>query len=161
MAIASDKGHARQFVDFDSRTISTADGVTSVIVLTPRAQTDKAQLVAARVPEFCLGNPAYRMVTVVNLVRARVARGLVRMVMRRRLTAEAAQLQRRYDAAGIRKDARRDVFVVADFDGAATRALGADPAAPEFHVFVFGPGGNLLREWREVPDAAELAAVLR
>ena len=159
--LATGQSYAVKFVDFDGRTISTADGVTSVIVLTPRADVAKARLVAARVPDFCLANPAYRMVTVVNLVPARAGRALVRLLMRHRLNTEAAQLQRRYDRKGISKDARRDVFVVADFDGTATSALGMDRAAPAFRVFVFEGDGKLRRQWRDVPDAAELAAALR
>ena len=159
--IVTGENYTLRFVDFDGRTISTADDVISLVVLTSRADTAKAQLVAARVPDFCLGNPDYRMVTVVNVVRARIASGLVRLFIRRRLNAEAAQLQRRYDAARIRKDARRDIFIVPDFDGKATASLGVESAAPAFRVFVFGRDGKLLREWRDVPDATELAAALR
>jgi hypothetical protein len=154
--------YALKLVDIDRRVLLTADGHVTVVVLTTRAEIDKAQQVGARVPDYCLGNPTYRMVTVVNFGKRYVTgRGIVTLLMRHRLNVEAAQLQRRYDAKGIRHEARRDVFAVADFDGTATKQLGAQPEAAAFRVFVFGRNGALLRQWQQVPNAPELAAVVK
>jgi hypothetical protein len=153
--------YALRFADLDSRTFATNDRHVSVVVLTTRADLAKAQLVGARVPDYCLGNPEYRMITVVNFGRryGPFARAVASSVIRRRIDIEAAQLQRRYDARGIHKDARRDVFVVPDFDGTIAQQLGAGPNA--FRVFVFGRGGKLLRQWSDIPSAVELAAAVK
>lgn len=154
--------YALKLVDIDRRTLLTADGHVTVVVLTTRANIAKAEQVGGRVPDYCLGNPTYRMVTVVNFgKRYGAGRGLVTLLMRHRLNIEAAQLQRRYDAMGVGHDARRDVFAVADFDGTATTQLGARPDSAAFRVFVFGRNGALLRQWPEVPGASELAAVVK
>jgi hypothetical protein len=82
-------------------------------------------------------------------------------MMRRRVDSEARQLQTRYDRLKIGRNARQDVFAVADFDGAVTTQLGAQPTAALFHVFIFGRNGELVKQWSEVPSAEELAAVLK
>jgi hypothetical protein len=155
--------YALKFVDLDGRTLVSDEGHVSVVVLTIRADIAKAELVGTRVPDYCLGNPEYRMITVVNFGRGYgvVARRLATSLMRRRIDNEAAQLQRRYDARGIHKDARRDVFVVGDFDGTISQRLGAGQRGVEFRVFVFGRDGKLLRQWADLPSAPELAAVVK
>jgi hypothetical protein len=151
-----------EFVDVDGHVLSTADGHVSVVVLATSAEVAKARTVGDRVPDYCLGNPTYRMVTVLNLngKHSRLARPMVTWLIRQRLNLEGKRLQERYDARKIPRDARRDVFTVADFDGAATSKLDAPPEASTFRVFVFGRDGKLLREWNELPNAADLAAVL-
>lgn len=155
--------YALKLVDLDGRTLLTNDGHVTVVVLTTRTAIAKAQLVGARVPDYCLGNPEYRMITVVSFARnyGTVARALATALIRHRINIDAAQLQRRYDARGVHKDARQDVFVVADFDGTISQRLGAGPDAAAFRVFVFGRDGELLREWENVPGAEELVAVVR
>src|SRR5437660_12813135 len=102
------------------------------------------------------------MITVVIFGRhyGAVARFIATPLIRHRINIEAVQLQRRYDARGIRKDAHRDVFVIPDFDD-TSRPLGAGPDAAAFRVFVFGRDGKLLRQWEDVPSAADLAAVVK
>jgi hypothetical protein len=153
--------YALRFADFDGRTLATNDDHVSVVVLTTRADIGKAELVGTRVPDYCLGNPEYRMITVVNFGRryGAVARAVASAVIRRRINVESAQLQRRYDTRGIRKDAHRDVFVVADFDGTITQQLGTGPNV--FRVFVFGRDGKLLHQWAGVPSAVALAAAVK
>lgn len=155
--------YALKFVDVDGHTLLTGDGHVTVVVLTRRAEVAKAQMVGARVPDYCLGNPEYRMVTVVNFGKTYggAGRGFVILLMRHRLNMEAAQLQRRYEAKRIGHDARRDIFAVADFDGNATAQLGMKPASTGFRVFVFARNGKLLRQWQDVPSASELAAVVK
>ena len=57
------------FVDIDGNKHSTADRHVTVIVLTTAADKDKARTVGDRVPEHCLGNPDYRMITIIRFAR--------------------------------------------------------------------------------------------
>jgi len=57
------------FVDIDGNKHSTANGHVTVIVLATPAEREKARTVGDRVPERCLGNPDYRMITIVRFVR--------------------------------------------------------------------------------------------
>jgi hypothetical protein len=74
---------------------------------------------------------------------------------------EAKQLQTRYDSQKIARDARGDIFVVADFDGTASSQLDGLGEAPTFHVLVFARDGKLLAQWSDVPSAKQLAVVLK
>src|SRR2546423_9259411 len=150
--------------DVDGNTHATADGRITILVLTNQANTDKAHTLADRVPDFCLGHPtSYRMITVVVLEKkhSRPVRAIFSAVMRHRLDSEARQLQVRYDRLKISRDARHDVFAVADFDGAISAQLDAKFEAGLFRVFVFGRKGELLKRWSDVPSAEDLAAVLK
>ena len=151
------------FVDVDGHTLSTADGHVTVVVLTTLADTAKARAVGDHIPDYCLGDPTYRMITVLNFNqnRTRAGRIIARMLMRHRLDAEAKLLQRRYDARKLAREARRDIFAVADFDGRTTSQLGAQTGSSDFRVFVFGRNGKLLRQWDDVPGATELATVVK
>ena len=152
-----------KFVDIDGHPLSTAEGRITVLVLTAATDTAKASAVGDRVPDRCLANPNYRMVTVLNLSGAysRRARPLATWFIRRRLSSEGKRLQKRYDAKKISRDARRDIFAVADFDGAVTAQLGAKTGSSDFRVFVFDRDGKLLRQWNDVPSAEDLDAALR
>src|SRR5207302_6104436 len=57
------------FVDVDGNTLSTADGRITTVVLTTRANIEKARTVGDRTPDFCLGNSNYRMITVLAFER--------------------------------------------------------------------------------------------
>jgi hypothetical protein len=155
--------YALKFVDVDSNELSTADGHVTIVVLTTQSDIDKAQAVGDRVPEYCLGDPLYRMITVVNLQkkRSKPIRMILTALMRRRLDAEAKRLQPRYSAKKISHDPRRDVFAVADFDGGLVSQLGGRFEAGDFRVLVFGRNGELLKQWNDIPSANELAAALR
>jgi len=151
------------FTDVDGNAFSTADGHTTSVVLTSKANIDKARLVGDRIPDFCLGNPAYRMITVLafETKHSGPMRALLKSVIRHRLASEARRLQTRYDQLKIARDARRDVSAVADFDNTVAAQLDAKPEAALFRVFVFGKNGELLKQWNEVPSAEELAAALK
>ena len=151
------------FVDVDGHTLSTTDGHVTVVVLTTRSDIDKARAVGDRVPEYCLGNPVYRMITVVNFQkkRSKPTQMILNALARHRLDAEARRLQPRYATKKIAHDPRRDVFAVADFDGPVVAELGARFEAGDFRVFVFGRNGELLQQWNDVPAAAQLAAVVK
>jgi hypothetical protein len=152
--------HALKFVDVDGNMLSTADGHVTVVVLTTKADLPKAEAVGDRIPDFCLGNPVYRMITLVKFGQhsAPVANFMTRMA-RRRLDAEGKRLQTRYAANKISRDARHDIFAVADFDGSVVSQL--DSGSTLFRVFVFSRTGELLKQWDDVPSAAELAEALK
>lgn len=149
--------------DADGNTLSTADGHLTTIVLTTQAGISKARAVGDRSPDFCLGNPAYRLITVLAFEKSHSwpMRAILSGVIRRRLDSEGRLLQTRYDKLKIAREARRDVFAIADFDGTITKQLGAEPAADLFRVFVFGKNGELIKEWSDVPSADDLAAALK
>lgn len=152
--------HALKFIDVDGNTLSTADGHVTVIVLTTKADLSKAEAVGDRIPDFCLGNPAYRMITLVKFGQHNApVRNFLTSMARRRLDAEGKRLQTRYAAHKIERDARHDIFAVADFDGSVISQL--DSGAALFRIFVFSRSGELLKQWDDVPSAADLAAVLK
>jgi len=150
-------------VDVDGNTLSTADNHITTLVLTSQANIDKARAVGDRIPDSCLGNSRYRMITVLAFEKkhSKPVRMILTSLMRRRLDSEAHRLQSRYDQLKIARNARQDVAAVADFDGTITKQLGAQPAAVLFHIFVFGRNGELLKQWNDVPKAEELAAALK
>ena len=149
--------------DADGNTLSTADGHVITIVLTTEAGISKARAVGDRSPDFCLLNPTYRFITVLAFEKKHSwpMRAILNGVIRRRLDSEGRLLQNRYDKLKIAREARRDVFAIADFDGTITKQLGAGPAADLFRVFVFGKNGELIKEWSDVPSTEDLAAVLK
>ena len=161
-ALVTGRIYAVNFVDVDGNHLSTSAGRITVLVLTTSTDTGKARAVGDRIPDFCLANPRYRMITVLNLTGkySGFKRTFGTWLIRQRLNSEAKRLQQRYSVRKIQRDARRDVFAVADFDGTIISQLGAKPEASEFHVFVFGADGKLLRQWNDVPSASELQAAL-
>jgi len=151
------------FVDVDGNAFSTADGHVTTIVLTAQPGVDRARTVGDRIPDFCLGSPTYRMITVVAFEKphSKPTRMLMTSLMRHRLDSEGHRLQNRYDKLKIARNARLDVSAVADFDGAISTQLGSQRAAGLFHVFVFGRSGELIKQWEDVPSADELTAALK
>ena len=151
------------FADIDGSALSTADGHITTVVLISKSNIDKARAVGDRIPDFCLTNPIYRMITVLAFEKkhSKPIRMILSSLMRRRVDAEARNLQTRYDRLKIARNARQDVFAVADFDSAVTTQLGSKPDAALFHVFVFGRNGELLKQWDDVPRSEELAAALK
>jgi hypothetical protein len=151
------------FVDIEGNKLSTADGPVTIVVLTTTADHEKARAVGDRVPDFCLGNPEYRMITVIHFTRKHmtIGRRVATAFIRHRVREEAKRLQARYDAKGISRDASRDIFVVTDFDGTVASKLGQTTGANEFCVFVFGRTGELLAQWHNVPSATQLGGILK
>jgi hypothetical protein len=162
-ALSNGQRYRVNFVDVDGNALSTADGHITVLALATTADADKARAVSDRVPDYCLGNPIYRMITILHFSkkRTRIGRKIATMLVRHRLNEEAKRLQARYDAKKIARDARGDIFTVTDFDGTVSSQLGGQSEAAEFHVFVFGRNGELLQQWNEVPSAEDLAAVVK
>src|SRR4029077_2020301 len=151
------------FVDIDGNKLSTADGHVTIVVLTTTAERPKARTVGDRVPDYCLGNPDYRMITIIHFTgrHMTIGRRVATAFIRHRMREEAKRLQARYDAQKISRDASRDIFVVTDFDGTVASQLGEPAGANDFCVFVFGPTGELRAQWHDVPSAEQLAAVLK
>ncbi len=150
------------FVDIDANKLSTADGHVTIVVLTTAAERPKARTVGDRVPDYCLGNPDYRMITVIHFTgrHMTIGRRIATAFIRHRVREEAKRLQVRYDAQKISRDASRDIFVMTDFDGTVASQLGESMGVSDFRVFVFGRTGKLLAQWQGVPSAADLAAVI-
>jgi len=151
------------FVDIDGNKHSTTDGHVTVIVLTTPAEREKARTVGDRVPERCLGNPDYRMITIVRFVRRHtvVGRKIATAFIRHRVNEEANRLQARYDGKKVARDARKDIFVATDFDGSISSQLGQAQGTADFCVFVFGRNGELIAQWHGVPGAEQLATALK
>lgn len=155
--------YSLSFVDIDGDKVSTADGHVTVLVLTTSADREKAQTVGDRIPEHCLGNANYRMITIVRFTRRHIVIGqrIATALVRHRVNEEAKRLQARYDGKGIIHDARKDIFIVTDFEGTVSSQLGEPEGATDFCVFVFGRNGELLAQWHGVPSAGQLAAVVK
>jgi hypothetical protein len=155
--------HSISFVDLDGNKLFTADGHITIVVLTTSADREQARTVGDHAPDFCLGNPAYRMITVIHFTRRHMALGrrMATGFIRHRVREEAKRLQARYDAQKISRDAKSDIFVVTDFDGTIASQLGQSAGATDFCVFVFGQTGELLAQWHRVPSVDELAAAVK
>jgi len=151
------------FVDINGNKHSTADGHVTIVVLTTSADREQARIVGDHVPDFCLGHPAYRMITVVYFTGRHMAIGrrVATAFIRHRVREAGQRLQARYDALKISRDAQSDIFVVTDFDGTIAAQLGQPAGATDFRVFVFGKSGELLAQWHGVPSGDELATVLK
>jgi len=118
-ALSTGNTYSISFVDIDGNKLSTADGQVTIVVLTTSADREQARTVGDHVPDFCLGNPAYKMITVIHFTAGHlvIGRRLAIGFIRHRVREEAKRLQARYDAQKISRDAKNDVFVVTDFDG--------------------------------------------
>jgi hypothetical protein len=151
------------FADIDGNKLSTTDGHVTIVVLTTSADREQARSVGDHVPDFCLGNPGYRMITVVHFIRQHltIGRRMATGFVRHRVHEAAKRLQARYDALKIGRDAKNDIFVVTDFEGTIASQLGQPTGATDFCVFVFGQSGKLLAQWHTVPSTDELAAAVK
>src|SRR5205823_10962454 len=88
-------------------------------------------------------------------------RGVVSAVIRHRIDLEAKEIQKSYAQRHINRNARDDIFVIADFDGKAVSQLGINPISSEFAVFVLDGHGRLVRHWNDVPTSEMLAQALK
>ena len=155
--------YSLSFVDIDGDKLSTADGHLTVIVLATPADREKARTVGDRVPDHSLGNPNYRMITVIRFTRKHTVIGqrIATAVVRHRVNEEASRLQARYNGKGIGRDARKDIFIVTDFDGSVSSQLGESENPTGFCVFVFGRNGELVAQWHEAPSTEQLASAVK
>lgn len=150
------------FADVDHHQLSTADGHVTIVTVVTRRDEQKAQQVGDRVPHFCLGDPKFRLITVVNFQKGIFPpfQPMIMALIRSRLDAEAKDLQKTYTAKHINRNPRSDILVVADFDGKTVRQLGIAAISSEFAVFVFDGRGRLIRRWNDVPSPEALAQAL-
>ena len=151
------------FTDVDRRQLSTADGHVTVISVVTRRDEAKAQTVGDRVSQITFADPKVRLITLVNFQQGILLplRGMVSAVIRHRLDAEAKDIQKSYAERHINRNAREDVFVIADFDGKAVSQLGIMPTSSEYAVFVFDGKGRLVRRWNDVPSQDMLAQAIK
>jgi hypothetical protein len=111
----------------------------TVLVLATTADWEKAREMGDRVPDYCLGNPDYRMITIIQFIRKHgpIVRQIAMAVVKHRVAEEAKRLQNRYDTNKIMRDARQDIFTVTDFDGTVSSQLGEPAGAAVSAVTVF------------------------
>jgi hypothetical protein len=151
------------FTDVDHHQLSTADGHVTVISVIKRSDEAKADTVGERFSQITVGDPKFRLINMVNFQQSIIPplRGMVSAMIRHRLDTEAKEIQKSYAQRHINRNAREDVYVVADFDGKAVSQLGIDPASSEFAVLVFDGRGRLVRRWNDVPSAEMLSQALK
>jgi len=162
-ALSTGAIYSLSFVDINGNKLSTADGHVTVLVLATKSDWEKGRVVGDRIPDSCLGNPNYRMITMVRFIRKRgvIVRNVATAFIHHRMEEAAKRLQTRYDAQKIEHDAKSDIFVVTDFDGSISAQLEEPAEAAEFRVLVFARDGKLLARWSDVPSAKQLAEVLK
>lgn len=148
--------------DVDRQQLSTSDGHVTIITVLTRKDEEKAEQVGKRVPNFCLGDPKYRLITLVNFQRGifPLLQGMINAIIRNRMDAEAKKLEATYTAKKLTRNPRSDIFVVADYDGKAAAKLEIASSSSEFAVFVFDGRGRLVRRWNDAPSAEALAQAL-
>jgi hypothetical protein len=151
------------FTNVDHHQLSTADGHVTVISVVNNRDEAKAQAVGDRFTQFTLGDPKFRLINLVNFQQNILLplRGMVSAIIRHRLDTEAKDIQKMYVERHINRNARDDIYVVADFDGKAVSQLGIAPTSPEFAVFVFDGKGRLVRRWNDVPGADAIAQAIK
>ena len=151
------------FTDVDRHEFSTADGHITIISVVTRKDEAKAQSVGDRVSKISFGDPKIRLITLVNFQQNIILpfRGMVSAVIQHRLDLEAKEVQKSYAERHINRNARDDIFVVADFDGKAVSQLGINPTSAEFAVFIFDGHGRLVRRWSDVPSQEALAQAIK
>ena len=155
--------YALTFTDVDRHQLSTADGHVTVVSVVNRRDEAKAETVGERISKITFGDPKFRLITLVNFQQNIILplRGMVSAVIRHRMDVEAKEIQKSYGERHINRNARDDIYVVADFDGKAVTQLGIAPTSAEFAVFVFDGRGRLVRRWGDVPSEEALAQALK
>ena len=150
------------FTDVDGSELSTADGRVTIITVVTRGNEKGARAVADQVPDRYVGDPNYRYVTLVNFQGKlpAVLQGVTRGMIRRRLDAEAKGLKPQYEAKQRARDPRRDIYVIADFDGKAATRLGLSADSNQVGVFVFSGKGKLVGQWTGLPPNDSLAKAI-
>ena len=149
-------------LDVDGNRLSTCDGHVTIVTVTTRSNEPKAHQVGDRVPNRCLGDPHYRLITVVNFQKEinLFFRPVASAIMRARLDSEAKRIRPIYAAKHLSRNPRQDLFAVADFDGTVARTFGISYAPDEFAVFVLDGTGHVRGRWNRIPLQTELAAAL-
>jgi hypothetical protein len=141
------------FEDVDGNQLSTADGHVTIITVVTQSNGDQSRAIADQVPDRYVGDPKYRYVTLVNFQGKLWGplQGITRGVIRGRLDGEAKEVKPQYEAKHLTRDPRKDMYVIADFDGKAVTQLGLSPESNEISVFVFDGRGKVVHRWNSVP----------
>ena len=150
------------FTDVDRHQLSTSDGHVTIITVVTRKDEQKAQQVGDRVPRVYLGDPKFRLITLVNFQRSIFPpfRGMIMAIIRNRLDAEAKDLQK-FTRRSISRAIRAPIFLSWRISTARpSRSWAIAPTSSEFAVFVFDGRGRLVRRWNDVPSAEALTAAL-
>jgi len=157
-ALEPGRNYSFSLRDVDGNDLAVADGHVTIITVVTRQNETQARAVADLVPDRYVGDPRYRYVTLVNFQRklGGPLPSLTRAIIRKRLDAEAKALKPQYEAKHLTRDPRRDVYVVADFDGTAVAHLGLAPESGTVAVFVFDGRGKLINRWEGVPPGNSL-----
>ena len=155
--------YSLSFTDVDHHQLSTTDGHVTIISVVTNRDEAKAQTVGDRVTQFTLGDPKVRLINLVNFQQNIIfpLRGMVSAIIRHRLDTEAKDVQKIYAERHINRNARNDIYVVADFDGKAVSQLGIAPTSPEFAVFIFDGHGRLVRHWNDVPSLEMIGQAIK
>jgi hypothetical protein len=158
-----DNTYALTLTDIDQHQLSTSDGHITIITVVTRKDEQKAQAVGDRFSSAYLGDPHYRLITVVNFQQRLFSlfRRIALNIIRHRLDLEAKELQKIYSARQLNRNPRADLFVVADFDGSTVSQLGIAPTSSEFVVFAFAGNGRLVRRWNDAPSADALLSAMK
>ena len=84
------------FTDVDGQQLSTADGHVTIITVLTRKDEEKAEQVGDRVPHVYLGDPKYRLITLVNFQKGMfpLFHGMINAIIRNRMDAAAKDLQK-------------------------------------------------------------------
>ena len=151
------------FTDVDRHQLSTADGHVTIISVVTNRDEAKAQTVGDRMTQITLGDPKIRLINLVNFQQNILPplRGMVSAIIRHRLDTEAKDIQKTYAQRHINRNARDDIYVVADFDGKSVTQLGIAPTSSEFGVFIFDGHGRLVRHWSDVPSLEMLTQAIK
>lgn len=151
------------FTDVDRHQLSTADGHVTIVSVVTRRDEAKADSVGERMSKITFGDPKVRLINLVNFQQSIFSplRGMVLAMIRNRLDQEAKEVQKKYAELHINRNARDDIFVVADFDGKAVSQLGIAPTSSEFTVFIFDGKGRLVRKWSDVPPPEQLGQAIK
>ena len=151
------------FTDVDRHQLSTADGHITIISVVTNRDEAKAQTVGDRMTQITLGDPKIRLINLVNFQQNILPplRGMVSAIIRHRLDTEAKDIQKTYAQRHINRNARDDIYVVADFDGKSVTQLGIAPTSSEFGVFIFDGHGRLVRHWNDVPSLEMLTQAIK
>ena len=151
------------FTDVDHHQLSTADSHVTIISVVTNRDEAKAQTVGDRMTQITLGDPKIRLINLVNFQQNILPpfRGMVSAIIRHRLDTEAKDIQKMYAQRHINRNARDDIYVVADFDGKGVTQLGISPTSSEFGVFIFDGKGRLVRHWTDVPTVEMLTQAIK
>lgn len=151
------------FTDVDRRQLSTVDGHVTIISVVNRREEARAETVGRRVSKITFADPKVRFINLVNFQQNILPpfRGMVSAVIRHRLDLEAKEVQKSYAERNINRNAREDIYVVADFDGKAVSQLGMNPTSPDCALFIFDGRGRLVRQWNDVPSEEAVAQAIK